>query len=82
MSLQMLLGLGIVQFEGSNTSAGHEEVGDVLDVIDLLGVSVLFDEQRVIGIIRDPKDGSELGEEGEHTLKILRISLFPTTVYE
>lgn len=49
----MLLRLGIIQLESSNTSAGHEEVGDVLDVIDLLGVGVLFDERRVMRIIRD-----------------------------
>ena len=36
MGLTVLFGLGVVELEGADTRAGHEEEGDVLEVLDVL----------------------------------------------
>lgn len=70
--LTVLLGRRVVELKSAETGAGHEQEGDVLDVLDRLLVGVL--QRSIVSRCKARRVGSTL------TLKIFRISKLLTTV--
>ena len=68
--LAVLLGRGVVVLQSLQTCAGHEEEGDVLDVVDILLVRVLRRRSVIYAI---------MFHNLAHALKILRMSKSLTT---